>query len=135
MKYITAAEAAKLYGLNRHYAARLAKKAASNQEAKWPVKKGRTWIAPVAEWEKILNPKGVHIRKKRKKEILVKEKKSKETLISASEAGRKLGVSKSWASVLAKRSQKKGYKWPQKVGNMWLAPLNEWENIFQKIEK
>lgn len=134
-KYITAAEAAKIFGLNRHYAARLAQRSNKNGQ-KWPVKQGRTWIAPISEWEKIFNPKGVHIRKKRKKEMLVKENKSKETLlISASEAGRQLGYSKSWASVLAKRSRKKGSQWPQKVGNMWLAPLNEWENIFQKKEK
>ena len=133
-EYITAAEAARQFGLNRHYAARLAKKAANKEGAKWPVKKGRIWIAPIPEWEKIFNPEEMHIRKDRKKQKVLLTKEDQDYLISASEAGRRFKISSSWASVLAHRSYKNG-SWPIKVGNMWLAPPREWENIFQKKEK
>lgn len=127
MEYITTAQAAKIYGINRHYAARLAKRS-HELGNEWPIKSGRTWLAPVNEWEKILNPKGIYIRKKRQK-VLNNEGRSMSPLVSASEAARCFGYCKSWVSTLARKSVENGYEWPKKVGNMWMAPVEKWEEI------
>lgn len=136
-EYITAAKAAKIYGLNPDYASRLAKRS-YREGNNWPIKSGRTWIAPVNVWAQIFNPEGIEIRKQRKKKIIDQKKNNlNENLISASKAGKKYGYSSSWAIELAKRSRKVGNQWPTRVGNMWMAPEQEWEEIFNshKLKK
>lgn len=50
-------------------------------------------------------------------------------LITATEAAEIFGITDSWAYKLAKRSNDKGFQWPVKKGNYWLAPKEEWEKI------
>lgn len=129
-EYITAPEAAKRFGLNRQYATRLARewKEAGNP---FPVKRGRSWEAPEEEWSKIFHPPNKKLRKSRKEWV---EPTNRYPLndpgISCSRAARKFGLSSSWAVRLSQRARKKGYRWPQKQGHQWIAPVDEWERIF-----
>jgi hypothetical protein len=130
-EYITAAEAARIMGLNSEYAAHLARKA-YKEGNKWPCKRGRYWYAPLQEWVKILSPKGKVQRKKRKKietqDQSQPDKHSK--LITAAEAARMFGVSRNWAAELARRSKKIGREWPKKMGRLWMAAPEEWQAVF-----
>lgn len=53
--------------------------------------------------------------------------------ISAAEAGRRLGLSRSRAATLARNAykQREG-EWPQKKGRGYLAPLSYWEELFEQ---
>jgi hypothetical protein len=127
--YITAAEAARKLGLNPEYAAQLARR--SHQTGNpWPQKKGRYWYAPMAEWTKILSPKD-KVKRKRRKNVQVKESKVTDNLVTAAEAARFFGISRGWAATLARRSRQAGNPWPQKMGRFWMAPFDEWKWIFE----
>lgn len=128
-EYITAAEAARRLGLNRDYAAQLAKKSHKSGNP-WPIKRGRYWYAPMSEWKKILSPEGKVQRKKRKK-VQVKDSGERSNLVTAAEAARFFGISRGWAARLARRSHEVGNPWPQKMGRLWMATLDDWKMIFE----
>ncbi len=130
-EYITAAEAARIIGLNTEYAAHLARK--SHREGNpWPRKRGRYWYAPLHEWEKILSPEGKVQRKMRKQldEKAKKKPEEKSKLITAAEAAKILGLSPSWAAELARRSHRLKNEWPKKLGRYWMASIENWQRIF-----
>lgn len=130
-KYIPTPEAARKFGLTREYAAKLAKEShlAGNP---FPVKRGRSWQAPLEEWAKILHPSDKKIRKPRK--LHCKPSKNENNMqiemYTSAEAARVFGISTSWSSRLARRAAKKGYQWPRWENGQWLAPLDRWEKIF-----
>jgi hypothetical protein len=158
-EYITAAEAARFFGLNPDYAARLAKRAADRGQ-RWPVKKRGTWLAPISAWEKIFHPEQMKIRKKRSVrnkstgEITPSSLKSRfqsaktdgslttrptsraetngpgdSNLLTAKDFSKKTSFSHSWVAELGRRAKECGYSWPKKIGNMMMAPENEWKII------
>lgn len=133
-KYITTKEAAKIFGLNPAYAARLAKKSADAGN-KWPIKRGRPWEAPVSAWKEILNPP--RRRKKRRsgrgRPPGSTAEPNQPELISCSKAARIIGISGPWALELSKRARKHKLTWPkwsEKEG-MWLASLEDWKKVFE----
>lgn len=128
-EYITASEAAELFGFSRFYGAKLSR-IARKKNKPYPVKIGRAWMAPVEEWEKIFNDPEISPRKERKRVKTLKDHTFDEKLITASEAGKIFGYSANWSIKLAKRSHLAGFAWPKKMGRYWLAPLEEWEKIF-----
>lgn len=133
--YITASEAAQLFGFTRFYGAKLAKMAHKAGKP-FPIKVGRSWMAPISEWEKIFNDPNIKQRRPRKKlhSPPVSKNEPKKRLITASQAANECGISSNWASKLAKRSQRKGYEWPKKMGRFWMAPLEEWIKVFNSDE-
>ena len=132
-KYITTPKAAKLFGLERQYAARLAKEAIKRGDP-FPVKRGRAYEAPPSEWDKILNPTDKVKRKARKNRIkntVIGSQQDKSNEMSCSKAARKYGISPSWAARLSKRAQKRGDEWPIWEGGQLIAPYPEWVKLFQ----
>lgn len=131
-RYISTPEAAKLFGLDRRYCAKLAKEA-KRSSSHFPVRRGKSWEAPLSEWSKILKPKNKTLRKKRKERTLeVKESNLQQyEAVSCARAAAHFGISRSWAAKLANRAVKKGYTRPRKEGNQWIALLDEWEVVFQ----
>ena len=129
-EYITAAEAARIFGLNGEYAARLARKS-HNEGKPWPKKRGRYWYAPLTEWEKILSPEG-KVKRKKRKQVDVQDKIQLEhsKLITAAEAAKIFGVSRNWAAELARRSKRSGREWPKKMNRFWMATPEDWQAIF-----
>lgn len=127
---ISAAAAAKMVGLNPEYAARLAKRA-HLAGSEWPKKRGRYWQAPLSEWERILSPSGRVRRKKRKRLKEKREEPPVEGLLSATQAAKRWGISKSWASELARRCHRMEREWPKRLGRYWMAPWGCWQEIFE----
>lgn len=132
MEYITAAEAARRFGINPDYAARLAKRSYSMGNT-WPIKEKGTWIAPLSAWDEIFHPKHMKIRKKRtiveNVENIEKIKTKPEQLLTAKDFSEIVNYSHSWITQLAHRAMKEGYGWPKKTGSMLIAPKKEWEII------
>ncbi|PTM52188.1 hypothetical protein [Desmospora activa] len=129
--YITTPEAAKLFGLNHSYAAKLAREShkAGNP---YPIKRGLPWEATVEQWEKIFNPPKKQRRKSRRK-VKSSELKGSRPIegISCAKAAKRLGMSYSWAYRLSQRAVQRRYPWPKRAGKQWIAPLEEWEKIFR----
>ena len=134
-KYITAAEAARKYGLSNSYVAKLAKRA--KQQGEPLPKKDGAWLAPVDVWDRLINSPEIIPRKKRKKLHISESSDIDEELISAAKAAKKYGISSNWAAKLARRSKEQGFKYPQKVGTVWMAPYHEWVKVFKskKLKK
>jgi hypothetical protein len=134
-KYITASQAARLFGFSRFYGSKLSK-LAQKKGRPFPKKIGRSWMAPISEWEKIFNDPDIQPRKERKS--VPKSKASgvstRTDLITATTAAQILGCSPSWMMILAKRGKERGFEWPKKIGRFWLATKEDWEKIYSSTE-
>jgi hypothetical protein len=135
-KYISTPVAARIFNLERTYAAKLAREAHDSGNP-FPVRRGKSWEAPEEEWAKIFRPADKKIRKPRP--VAVHKSSQEEEIepdrgISCAKAAIKYGISPSWATRLARRAKKKGYKWPQKAGRHWVAPFERWMEIFEDEE-
>lgn len=57
-------------------------------------------------------------------------------LISATDIARRRGITRQGASKAAKEEAAKGADWPQKnKKGEWVAPLSEWQRLFEKRKK
>lgn len=119
-KLINATQAGALYGKSSARVGQIALELKA-KGYEWPKKVGRQWLAPVSEWEKILDPK--------KRETNETKTTLKTEVITAAEAGRRLNITSNWLITLGKRSLANGASWPIKQGHNWIAPFQEWKEI------
>lgn len=57
----------------------------------------------------------------------------KEREITAAEFARKKGKSGAWGRWIAQQAAAKGKKIPRKVGNYWMATVEEWEKVLKSL--
>lgn len=125
-------EAAEIFGLDRSYVSRRAKKAFKEKRA-WPLLRGKTYEATLAGWDQILNNKETVQRKQRKRVVEFGNDKAVEDTISARRAAKVHKISPSWCRELGRRAKKRNYKWPvwDEKRKIWVAPTEQWKKIIE----